>query len=168
MIDRKEFKKMAKKILKSDRGVQNPKLMHPAREWAVGILIGLIIIAASGAWSSNTYISYRTNSDINSNTSEKEIVVYRASQVEAALKTYADREAEFESLMNVNNLPTTGITTEPENEVVASTTLNGDGLDPGIEVSVESDDQETSEEDEGSDDKPETPPESTNDIIQVN
>lgn len=99
MIDKKEFKKMAKKILKSDRGVQNPKLMHPAREWGIGVILGFLILAASAAWSASTYISYRSSSNISSSDVDSEVVVYRALQVETALKTFAERSVRYEELV---------------------------------------------------------------------
>jgi hypothetical protein len=103
MIDKKEFKKMAKKILKSDRGVQNPKLMHPAREWGIGVLSGLLVLAASAAWSANTYVSYRNNANINNSSVDSEVIIYRALQVETALKTFSDRNERYGSFVGGNN-----------------------------------------------------------------
>lgn len=104
MIDKKEFKKMAKKILRSDKGVVNPKLMHPAREWGIGITVGLIILVVSMVWSAEVYLSYRdTNFDEVAN--ENEVIVYRASLVENTLALFTNRADYFADLLSNSTQP---------------------------------------------------------------
>jgi hypothetical protein len=155
MIDKKEFKKMAKKILQSDKPVQNPKLMHPAREWGVGILTGLVILAGSAIWSANTYISYRNGASISGSAPDGEVVVYRASLVEAALKTYADRTIKYESLIGNNSVPTEEIPVESDDETfapIAEDLDSGEGLEPEPKTEPESDiapENQTNNEEDG-------------------
>ena len=159
---------MAKKIFKSDKGVKNLKLMHPKREWGVGILAGLFILGGSGFWSANTYISYRNQANLTSGSVEGEVIVYRASQVEAALSAYAERIVKYEALVRGNSLPSApetlpeavSITTE---ETVEDSDLVEEAvLDTEAELEVET----------GTEESPDTPEDQTQEIfegsIQVN
>jgi hypothetical protein len=107
MINKKEFKKMAKNILRSDKNNINPKLMHPTRDWEIGMIIGLVIIVVTAAWSANTYLSYRGTSTISGTQTEAEPVVYRESLVQAALQEYETRSEESQAEEVAPNSTTT-------------------------------------------------------------
>ena len=72
--------------------MHQPKPINPAREWAIGLIIVLIILGGIGIWSSLTYLKYKNSSVSEASVLEEEMVVYRESLVKAALEKFAQRE----------------------------------------------------------------------------
>lgn len=101
MINQKDIAKMARQIFKKsqNRGVQNPKLTHPTREWWMGLVVGAVIFGVSAGWSANTYLSYRDVSILQGNSAGDEIVIYRESMVKSALEMFDARRGLHTSLM---------------------------------------------------------------------
>jgi hypothetical protein len=99
MMSKLTVKSIAKRILGSSSELQSPKLMHPVREWFVGLAVATTIMLVGGVWSAQTYLQYQDVSLANEDSSETPAVVYRASLVEAALAEFAARNAEYEALL---------------------------------------------------------------------
>lgn len=99
MISKKDIAKIAKQILKRQRGLRDHQIIHPAREWFVGLGLSLLILIGGATWSAFTYIevSKRTVE-----TTETEVVtanVYRADIVNAALSKFRERTDNFNQLL---------------------------------------------------------------------
>jgi hypothetical protein len=114
MKNRFTFTKLTKHLLRSQRGAREKKLVHPRREWSIGVLIALLIMAASASWSALTYVQYQEVELNQSSASESEVVVYRESLVEAALAIYDERETRLEQLLS-------GVRSEPVVDEVTET-----------------------------------------------
>jgi len=119
---------MAKSIFNSDKGLQAPKLMHPVREWTIGLLAGILILIGTGVWSAQTYIFYRNTGNISYASVETEVVVYRASLVEVALTNYANK-VEVNRALLANTPSVISTPEEVEDEVFFSSTTNQVGED---------------------------------------
>tara|TARA_B100002051_G_C16745015_1_gene646987 strand:- start:6935 stop:7429 length:495 start_codon:yes stop_codon:yes gene_type:complete len=100
MINKPDFSKIARQIFKRNGGMQNPKLIHPSREWFIGLFVCVLIVILVAAWSAFTYTSYRNISVSQNSNGAGENIVYRESMVESALEQFAERAVEHESLIN--------------------------------------------------------------------
>lgn len=86
---------MARELFHHKRRLQRPKLMHPKRDWLIGLLVGIIIIMIMIGWSAYTYLDKRsvigdTTSDV-----QAEVPLYRADVVADALEIFAARRDMF-------------------------------------------------------------------------
>lgn len=90
---------MAKKILHHDTGLRSPQLMHPAREWGIGLFIGVVIFAVSAFWSAQIYLSHREISIGDGGGTNSEVTVYRKTLVDAALAELEKRSAAHTELL---------------------------------------------------------------------
>lgn len=91
MIDNKLVQKMVKHTLNPERKkfVDN-NIMHPEREWVLGILVGLLVCFLGGWWS---VVSYGVYSNVSVQDKEDLVpVVYRAGMVDEVTKDFIERE----------------------------------------------------------------------------
>jgi len=90
MMNKPEFTKIAKNILNSQKQLKNPQIVHPSREWLIGIFVALVIFGGTSAWSLQTYKQYQ-NTSVDVNKQSEVDVVYRESLVKAALEKFLTR-----------------------------------------------------------------------------
>lgn len=100
MINKKEISAIAKRILHTSKGLKNPRLMHPVREWWIGVVVALLIFLVSASWSVQTYVNNQNTNVEESGSENTEVVVYRESQVAASLEHFAERGKVFDDLLN--------------------------------------------------------------------
>ncbi len=95
MIHKKQIAQIAKNILRSQKGVRNHQLMHPSREWFIGLGIATKIFVITLVWSAYTYMQH-TNENITLEApAEEQPVVYRESLVNSALELFSVREQQY-------------------------------------------------------------------------
>ena len=58
MISKKDITKMVKNVVRRDRGVPDRRLMHPRREWSVGLLLWITVVLAGGFYAAVTFNTY--------------------------------------------------------------------------------------------------------------
>lgn len=98
MIENNAVKKMVNSILRNQQNTFSDRdIMHPEREWFLGISAGVIVLVLAIFWSVNTYLQFNNISVINSGEQEKS-AVYKALLVETALTDFADRKKMYEDL----------------------------------------------------------------------
>lgn len=100
MMNRKTFSKITKRIMRSQKGIRDPKLVHPRREWVIGILAASFVLIGAAAWSATTYLNYQDIELTMGQGTEAEVVVYRESLVNASLEVFTERQRELDRLMN--------------------------------------------------------------------
>ena len=100
MINKKEISAIAKRILHTSKGLKNPRLMHPVREWWIGVVVALLIFLVSASWSVQTYVNNQNTNVEESGLDNTEDVVYRESKVTESLEHFAERERVFDDLLN--------------------------------------------------------------------
>lgn len=123
MINKKKIAELAKKIVQRRQGtLQDPRIMHPEREWLAGLGVAVGIFTTCTFWS---VYSYTKNLDvterINPTETTNEAVVYRESLVNSALSIFNERQSKFDALLGQEPAPVP----EPEQtneEITASTT----------------------------------------------
>ena len=96
-------KKLVKKIVGHTLHPERKKfmdnhIMHPDREWSIGLLIGLLICVSGVVWGLYTFGFYKTI-EVESVDVEASVVVYRASLVDEALKDFTEREKIYSNLL---------------------------------------------------------------------
>lgn len=114
MIDKNIVKKIANHIFHPHKKefIDN-NLMHPEREWSIGLMFGIVLVLAGGLWSVNSYLLYNEVSIENVDSSTPDLFVYRASVVNEVLNNFSERKKIYDSL-----LPKT----EDLNQVLVATT----------------------------------------------
>jgi hypothetical protein len=99
MQNKKQMIEMVRKVLKHSQGLHDPKIMHPEREWLIGLGLALIIFVCSAYGSIYTYWKNKNIAASNDVTVTDDAVVYRESVVKEALSRFDKRNKEREALM---------------------------------------------------------------------
>lgn len=98
MIENNAVKKMVRSILNNRQNTLSDRdIMHPEREWFLGVFVGLIILTLAIFWSVKTYIQFDkiTVSDLEEKDKKS---VYKDLLVESALVDFADRKKMYSDL----------------------------------------------------------------------
>lgn len=115
-----DIKKIAKTISRKNRGLQDPQLIYPARDWALGMVGTLLLIVLAVAFTTWQYHSY-TNLSL-----DEEVVLamvpYRTEQVEQAL-------VRFRTLSLVHNEIISATSTVSVNEDAEEGNEDGGGVE---------------------------------------
>lgn len=98
MIHKTSFSEMAKKVFRHERGLRDLQIMHPEREWLVGLLVMVLVFATSATWSAQVYLKNKNVSAAPTTTGEGENV-YREPQVKEALRIAQVQEDELRGLL---------------------------------------------------------------------
>ena len=98
MIENKLVQKMVKHALNPKRKqLVDNSIMHPEREWFLGITIGILICVLGTWWSVTSYMTYNK---VNVQNKESESpVVYRASMVKEVVTDFSNREVAYNNLL---------------------------------------------------------------------
>lgn len=91
------IKEVLKKISKHSKTLQDTQLMHPEREWGIGLLVACIFFIAAASLSAYTYFKNQSV-DVYVGSTETEDVVYRESLVKEALERIENRARKIEEL----------------------------------------------------------------------
>ena len=97
MITKNDIIGMARHITRRGNNIPDMKLMHPTREWFVGLGIVLITVIAGATYNA---FSFRYYSSLESRVvgGSAEVVAYRGDAVQRVLATYQTRSATFDAL----------------------------------------------------------------------
>lgn len=100
MIDKNIVKNIANHIFHPHKKefIDN-NLMHPEREWSIGLMFGMVLVLAGGLWSVNSYLLYNEVSIENADSSTPDLFVYRASVVGEVLNNFSERKKIYDSLL---------------------------------------------------------------------
>jgi hypothetical protein len=98
MIDKKFSASLLKAIVRRSRGLSDHNIIHPEREWFVGILIALICLIAGIIWSAHLYFTYAGNVPDLTASPATTNQIYRAGDVVQALEEYRARNEENNAL----------------------------------------------------------------------
>lgn len=133
MINRNEFTKIAKKILGSNKQLRTPEIMHPNREWSLGLFVAIMIFCGTAFWSAQTYKAYQ-NTSVDLSDKNEESAVYRELLVKAALEKFNLRKQEHDLLMGA-----------PSVEVEAEPAINTENAASSTESEVITNEEPTAE-----------------------
>jgi hypothetical protein len=128
-INKDQIIEMTKKILRHQEGLEDRTIMHPVREWFVGLAIGIVVFIAVALMSGYAYWQNKQE-NVTFETEVAETTIYSESQVKEALRLYRTRDRERMSLIGgieVTEIPvteqaTTTATTTPLEEATSTAT----------------------------------------------
>jgi hypothetical protein len=101
-------------IKRKDKGLRDPQLIFPDRDWFIGVVVTVLIVVSGGALSVYQYWRYTTvDFEVESDVT---LVPYRAAQVAAALEKYQAKLQLHSELKGEVPSQTPAILTEGENE----------------------------------------------------
>lgn len=122
MIETKDVTKMVSHIIRRDKGIADTQLMHPTREWFIGLGITMLIVLL-GSWFC-WYIYNEYSQTINTPLTVSESVVpYQAATIAEAIKIYETKQSKFLEILGTSDrevVPDVSTTTEILNEVKES------------------------------------------------
>lgn len=113
----KHIDNIVKSISRHKKGLRDPRIMHPEREWTIGILLAALVFVSSATWSLTVYLENRNAAAGMSIEEQSESVVYRETMVKEALSQLDSRAKKLKTL-----LPDTSRVVEEIVEEVASST----------------------------------------------
>jgi hypothetical protein len=82
------------------RGLKNPQIMHPEREWVIGLALMLTVFFCITLWSVGVYVVNKEVVVDETAAGAQTASVYRESMVEDALDKFAKRDVELARLMS--------------------------------------------------------------------
>lgn len=134
MMNKKEITTFAKKIVRAQQGLKNHQLMHPRREWMIGVFVAVSIFSASAVWSSIKYFQYQNIDHQTSVQPEAPVAVYRETLVNEALTSLGEKAQRLSKLLgDTESVP------EVEAEPIVTTEEESDGeeVEAGAVVEIE-------------------------------
>lgn len=123
-----DIKKILKTIVRKNKGLRDPQLIHPARDWAIGVVGALIMLLGAVLFSVGQYYSY-TSLPLDEEV-VLDMVSYNTVLVEKALVKYRDLSTVHEDvIIGANSLDT-----EEQTKTIEG--INDDGGDINGEPTV--------------------------------
>ena len=116
--------------MKTKSVVRDPQLMHPEREWAIGLFMAVFIFSLCGLWSIHTYLKNRSASALVVEEAAGE-TVYRESVVKETLETVTKRKQTLELLVSEPITPPIVV------EEIATTSPDGIEIEEPAETVVD-------------------------------
>ena len=135
---------LASKLFHQKQGVRRIKLMHPRRDWLLGILVGVVIMIGMGSWSAYTYFDKRDDIGLGEMTVEAQAPLYKADLVDEALAVFETRRETFNRLTGAEGGVPEVIIELPDEDSVTSeaTTTATSSADVAVEPTVSTTEQE--------------------------
>ncbi len=102
MIETKDITKMVSHIIRRDKGIADPQLMHPTREWSVGLGITMLIVLFGSWFCWYTYNEYSKTINIPLSVSES-VVPYQAATIADAIKIFETKQLKFSEILGTSS-----------------------------------------------------------------
>ena len=118
MISKKDITKVVKNVVRRDRGVPDRRLMHPRREWSVGLLLWITVVLAGGFYAAVTFNTY-TGINVDDEVVEVNQLRYKRAEALDAIEIYEKKKASHDLLLQSRPIEAS----TPEAEV---------GAEPGV------------------------------------
>lgn len=127
MIDKHTILKFVKHVHRRGQGVADRRLLHPQRDWVIGLGVFVLSFAVAAVFSVYLFSTYK-NIDQLTYEVDKELPTYQASAVGNVLETFSRREIYFDAIVDgiqprvivQEEVATTTATSSNDNEVDAT------------------------------------------------
>lgn len=137
MMTKNDIKKIASKLWHQKKGMRSYTIMHPEREWAIGLLFALVLTVVTGSWSAYTYLQNKLLIETGLEVEMIEETVYRESLVEDAKELFRQREAVLGGLSAAPAPPIADIELATTSVPTSPTEIESVGEEPGpVEATV--------------------------------
>ena len=114
MISKSDIVKIVKKVQKRGKGVPERRLMHPARDWSIGLLLSSTIFLILSAYMGYSFMERTKNVD-EATVIDSSVIIYKSDLAQDVLEKYRDKNKSFERLRNDrSNVPPPPVITEEE------------------------------------------------------
>lgn len=127
MISTQDLLSLGGGLLRKRRVSYDKRVIHPTRDWLIGLLFFFTIIIAGGCYSAYQFVTYR-NITVHETVVSETIVKYNSVLVTRMLEQYALRKANYDGVLRV-------AASMPVEDVSASTT---EEVEEGTEAPLES------------------------------
>lgn len=97
MIDRIHIISIARHLLRRDRGVPDKRLMHPVRDWMIGLSVASILFLCTAFVAGAIFLTQIKSIDEPVYV-ETVLITYKREDARTVLETYAARSEKFEVL----------------------------------------------------------------------
>jgi hypothetical protein len=98
MIENTFIKKITDGILRNRKmTVMERNIMHPERDWLLGIFVGMVVVTIAAVWSMGTYVQFK-NISVTSSTDSPDSIIYKENLVNSALTDFGERKEMYELL----------------------------------------------------------------------
>ncbi|MCA9363661.1 hypothetical protein KC727_00350 [Candidatus Kaiserbacteria bacterium] len=97
MSFKKDILKIVKHVIRKSDGYPDRRLMHPAREWSVGVGVAIVAFVAVAAFSTKTFLQYSRNTDPDIFV-DQTIEQYKQKRAQSILEEYNERSDQFDAL----------------------------------------------------------------------
>ena len=99
MITKKDILQMISHVARRSRSLPDTRLMHPKREWALGIIAFIVLIIIGGIVNAQNF-RYYSSIDEQLEEGSSHVVMYKETAMREVLEYYSDRTARFQQLRN--------------------------------------------------------------------
>ena len=110
MLSKDEIRKLAKRVVRHQQGRRTHQIMHPERDWLIGVAIAIFIVVASAVWSGSKYVETREIISVGVTAEAEDAAVYRESNVKTALEIASTRMYLAENSTRPEYVDTNGAT----------------------------------------------------------
>ena len=114
MIKKDDILKMVKAVTKQAEGKSDRRLLNPKREWAIGLILAVLLLVAASAYSLNRF-SYFLKLEETLPASSLEVIDYQHGTMREVLDRFDSRHQEFQNLRG-NVVPISSPTTSINDE----------------------------------------------------
>jgi hypothetical protein len=165
-ITQKKILQMTRSVLRGQKQYGEHQLLHPAREWSIGLVSFGVLCALGVWWAGTVYLRYVDVSTLRGDAVVPETTTYRGAQVAQALEILDAHSKEYAVIISrYGTLPVGGSITTPvfeaEEPVIASTT------DEVVEISATTSAQSFEAEEEVVAPTPVEVPEARESVVEV-
>lgn len=108
MISKKDILKMTRVITRQSRGYKARKIVHPNREWTVGLLLFMLVAVVGGVLNARTHV-YFNNLDEREVQTSMNHVEYNANRADTAFTIFRERQLTFNALTQKKLLPSSPV-----------------------------------------------------------
>lgn len=129
MIEKKDILKMVRHIMKRGRGIPDKRLMHPVREWLLGLLGAVAVVVCGVLYSTQLFTTYDKVTEIEQTDSTISIR-YNQTVIDDARAQFSARSERFNELRGDRPAP-------PPPEVATSTATTTESVETTEEVEGE-------------------------------
>ncbi len=119
MITKKDIINAAKAVVRKSNGYRIPVLIHPRRDWLLGLLLFAVIVIGGGLVLARLYIVNQAV-DTLVGVEAEQIPRYREEVVSDVLAVYRERKASYDAVLM--NLPAEPLEVATSSDDVASST----------------------------------------------
>lgn len=119
MIDTKSIVAMARHVFRHTKGYPDRKMMHPNREWLIGIGILVVIVAVGGVTTTQTFLYFQSIDSLQP-TNTTQLTTFKQSEADAVVRVYRSRAQMYNQLNGVT--ATSSATTAAASVVVTQAT----------------------------------------------